>query len=156
MPRLIITLSVLVCFLFLNLGTNAQTARRGSGDLAKLLKTAESRSNTVEQASCEFPLNADEALKINTLKSCIVALENKGQWKFQKEKYLQLQTLIASRPRIEQLNVLHELSNKMRRYDDPIEALKIKQKILNDPAATTTLKVVQHQALAIDYANVFF
>ena len=134
----------------------AQTARRGSGDLAKLLKIAESRNNPVAEVNCEFPPNADEALKISTLKICIVSLENKGRWKYQKEKYAQLQTLVATRPRIEQLNVLHELSNKMRRYDDPIEALKIKQKILDDSSVTTTLKVAQHQALAIDYANVFF
>ena len=123
MRRLLKLIVIATCCVLASFPSLAQTARRGSGDLAKLLKAAEGRSNTIEQASCEFPHNADETLKISTLKSCIATLENKGQWKSQKEKYAQLQTLVATRPRIEQLNVLHELSNKMRRYDDPIEAL---------------------------------
>lgn len=136
--------------------TLAQTARRGSGDLARMLKAAEVRSASGAKDTCDSNLNADDEQKLAALKTCIAGLENRGVWQLQKEKYAQLETLTATRAKVEQLNVLHELSNKMRRYDDPVEALKIKQRILDDPAATVNLKVAQHQAMAIDYANVFF
>jgi hypothetical protein len=136
--------------------TLAQTARRGSGDLARMLKAAEVRSAPGAKNTCDSNLNADDEQKLAALKTCIAGLENRGVWQLQKEKYAQLETLTATRAKVEQLNVLHELSNKMRRYDDPVEALKIKQRILDDPAATVNLKVAQHQAMAIDYANVFF
>jgi len=134
----------------------AQTTRRGSGDLARMLKAAEARSSTAVKDTCHINPTDSDQQKLAALQSCIASLENRGIWQLQKEKYVQLQALTSTRPKVEQLNVMHELANKMRRYDDPIAALKLKQQILDDPDATVNLKVAQHQAMAIDYANVFF
>lgn len=134
----------------------AQTARRGSGDLARMLKAAEARSTAPVKDTCDTHPDADAEQKLSAVKACIASLENRGIWQRQKEKYAELQALTATRPKVEQLNVMHELGNKMRRYDDPIAAIRMKQQILDDPEATINLKVAQHQAMAIDYANVFF
>lgn len=154
------TLLTSVIAVFLALGmmstAQAQTARRGSGDLARMLKAAEARTSANVNDTCDANPNADAEQKLNAVKACIASLENRGVWQLQKEKYAELQALTATRPKVEQLNVMHELGNKMRRYDDPVAAIQMKQKILDDPDATINLKVAQHQAMAIDYANVFF
>jgi CHAT domain-containing protein/tetratricopeptide (TPR) repeat protein len=133
----------------------AQTARRGSGDLVQLIQKQQKEIAQPQLARCPDISAESEIQRIESIKQCIAALERNGRWQLQKAQYQQLLSLLTTRPRVEQLNALHELSNKMRRYDDPLKALSIKQSILSDPAATNNLKVVQHQALAIDHALVF-
>jgi CHAT domain-containing protein len=151
--RVVIGLGLITSFVM----THAQTARRGSGDLVQLMKQAELREEPSAPDECSSSQGGnDEGQQIAALKTCIALLENLGRWPAQKNAYQQLSQLLQNRPKVEQLNLLQELSNKMRRYDNPVKAMAIKRDILNDPAATNNQRVVQHQGLAIDGALVFF
>lgn len=146
-----------LCMAVMTMAVPAQTARRGSGDLVQLMKQAETRAEPEAPEACPATQDdSDAAQKIAALKSCIAQLENRGRWPAQKAAYEQLFQLLQNRPKVEQLNALQEFSNKMRRYDNPVQALAIKRDILNDPAATNNQRVSQHQGLAIDSALVFF
>lgn len=142
---------------FLVATAHAQTARRGSGDLVQLMKQAELRVEPTAPQECDTgQATGDETQQIAALKTCIAQLEMLGRWQAQKDAYQQLSQLLQNRPKVEQLNLMQEFSNKLRRYDNPVKALAIKRDILNDPAATNNQRVVQHQGLAIDGALVFF